>query len=136
MKSLISREQDYALRITTFLAGLQEGEVLSLKEITNKLFISRNFVGRIISKLKEAGIVDTKQGKTGGIFLAKPATDISIFDVVSAAGFKVRFNLCLGEDFSCELISFCKFHSLFNEQEQLFYNNLKKLNIKDFLFNY
>lgn len=135
MKSYISREQDYALRITTYLADLKPDETLPLREITRRLYISRNFAGKIIGRLKTHGILKTIQGKQGGVMLAKPPEKISIYDVLNAMGFKIRFNLCLAEDFYCELIDICKFHNLFNEQEQLVHDNFKRLTIKEFRFN-
>lgn len=135
MKSYISREQDYALRITTYLADLPLGKTLPLKEITYNLYISRNFAGRIIGKLKERGILKTVQGKHGGVALARAPEKISIFEVLDAMGFKIKFNLCLAEEFHCELIDVCKFHNLFSQQEQLIHDNFKKMTIKDYRFH-
>jgi Rrf2 family protein len=133
MKSYISREQDYALRIAAKLGSLKDGNIMSVKELSKKLFISKSFAARIVHKLIQKGIALSKQGHQGGIYLIKPAEEINLFQIIDAIGFKVRFNLCLHSEIDCELSGFCKFHSFFSQQEKNFFEELKKQKLSDFL---
>ena len=134
MQTYISREQDYALRITATLAGLKNGEHLSVKELSQKLYISKIFAARIVHNLKHKGIVGTKQGHTGGVYLNKDANELTVYDVLNAVGFKIKFNQCLCDDFNCNLVEKCGFHSFFYEQEHAFTQNMKAKKISEFLF--
>lgn len=134
IKSFISREQDYALRITTFLAGQKEGEFISVNKMAEKLHISKKFASRIVHKLKHANITGSIQGKYGGVFLKADPKEISIWDIMNICGFKVKFNDCMNEFFFCELQFGCRFHNFFLATEKALFDNLKKQKISDFLF--
>lgn len=135
MHTFISREQDYALRITARLAELRKGEQLSVRELSGDMYISKIFAARIVLKLKLAGILGTNQGKAGGVFLQINPKKLSAYDVVDAIGFAVKFNSCLAENFKCELMGSCRFHGFFCKQETLLITQLKKMKISDFTFN-
>lgn len=134
MQSYISREQDYALRITASLASLDEDEFLPVSKLSNDLFISKNFAARIVHKLKNNGIIKSIQGKYGGVSLAKAPSDISVYDVLAAIGFRTQFNKCLSDGFVCELEMLCRYHAFFANEETQLYNRLKEKTIDQFLF--
>ncbi len=133
MQSFISREQDYALRITTRLAELEDGKHISVTDLSEELSISRNFAARIVHTLKNMSIVNTIQGKFGGVMLAKEASDISLFEVLSKIGFKMRFNDCICDPESCDRVKECKYHRFFREQEKIFFDTLKNKTINEFI---
>jgi Rrf2 family nitric oxide-sensitive transcriptional repressor len=135
MHTFISREQDYALRITARLAELKKGEQLSVRELSDDMFISKIFAARIVHKLKLAGILGTNQGKTGGVYLNSNPNKLSAYAVLNTIGFKVKYNNCLAKNFNCELTGKCRFHGFFRKQESLFLEQLKKMMISDFTFN-
>lgn len=130
--SFISREQDYALRMIAFLAGLPKGEFIPVARIAEKLFISKKFASRIIHKLKKAKITDSIRGKYGGVFLKADPRKLSMYDVLNTIGFKVKFNDCLKENFLCELTFGCKFHSFWTNEELLLIKKLKEQKILDY----
>ncbi len=132
--SFISREQDYALRITAFLASLDKGEIINVNKLSKKLYLSKSFSARIIHKLKNANITGSVQGKYGGVFLKVNPEDISIWDILNIIGFKVRLNDCMDEHFICELEFGCRFHLFFVEQEKILMDKLKSQKISDYLF--
>lgn len=135
MNSFISREQDYALRIAARLAELKKGEQISIRTLSQEMFISKIFAARIVHKLKLAGLVATTQGKAGGVYLNISPKKISAYEVLNIIGFKVKYNNCLYEEFTCSLIGSCRFHGFFKNQELELIENLKKMKISDFTFN-
>jgi Rrf2 family protein len=132
--SLFSKEQDYSLRITAFLAGLEQGQIININHLSKKLHISKIFAARIIHKLKNANITGSVQGKYGGVFLKGNPKEISIWDVINVVGYKIRLNDCMNNHFACELMYGCKFHSFFLDQEKFLVENLKKQKISDYVF--
>lgn len=132
--SFISREQDYALRMTAYLAGLPKGEFVPITKLSNRLFVSQKFAARIIHKLKKANITGSVQGKYGGVFLKANPKNLSMYDVLNTIGFKVKFNDCLKENFVCELMFGCKFHSFWINEEKLLIDKLKSQKFSEYIF--
>ncbi len=133
--SFISREQDYGLRITAYLAGLPKGEFICVPKLAEKLFIPSKFAARIMHKLKKAGITGSIRGKYGGVFLKSEPQNLSLYDVLITIGFKAKLNDCLNENFVCELTFGCKFHSFFVNEEKLLMEKLQKTKISEFILH-
>lgn len=133
MLSFITREQDYALRITAYLAGLEEQ--ISVKQLSSKLEVSGKFASRIVHKLKTEGILKTRRGVKGGVCLNGNAKQLTIYDVLNAIGFENKFNQCLAKNQQCTFECTCKFHRLFAEQENKLLNDFKEMKISEFIFD-
>jgi Rrf2 family protein len=80
----VTKRGEYALRALIDLATAREAgrELLPLKEIAAREHIPLPFLEQIFAQLREAGIVDGKRGKHGGFFLARPADNIFIGEIV------------------------------------------------------
>jgi len=73
-------------------------EYLSTKAISETLNIPRPTLVKIMQSLHSARIIETKEGKNGGIRLARKAADITVLDVLLAVEkakplFDLRFNI-------------------------------------------
>lgn len=86
----ISRQTDYAVRVVLHLSNRREDGLASIAEIAAARLLPVPFVRRVVSRLAEAGILRTVRGVSGGVALGRPASEISLFDVVSA----VEESLC------------------------------------------
>jgi Rrf2 family protein len=135
MQSFLTRECDYAIRITAFLAGLKSKPQMSVSELSEKLNISKIYAARIIHKLKNNGILKTTQGLYGGVSLNRSASKISVFDILNAMDFKSNLNECLGNNGICSFPSFCKVHLFMAEQEKRLNEEFKKAKISDLAFD-
>lgn len=73
-------------------------EFLSTKTISEVLNIPRPTLVKIMQALSIAGIIETKEGKQGGIRLMKKPSDITILDILNAVEsgkplFQTTFNI-------------------------------------------
>jgi Rrf2 family protein len=59
-------------------------EYLSTKTISEMLNIPAPTAVKLLSKLNAAGLTHTKEGAKGGILLAKPVSDITLYEVFNA----------------------------------------------------
>ena len=134
MNTLISREQDYALRIVAYLAGKKTKEPMSVKELSSKLAISKSFTARIVHKLKNNNVLGTIQGKYGGVFLKADPKKLSLLDVLKIVGFNSRLNACLYLDYKCPFEDICNFHKFFIKLEKQILNTLEEKKISEFQF--
>jgi Rrf2 family nitric oxide-sensitive transcriptional repressor len=135
MQTYISREQDYALRITALLAGLEKEEFLPVSKLAITLNISKNFAARIVHKLKNNNFIKSYQGKYGGVWLAKDPNLISVYDILNCIGFKIKLNQCLRDNYQCTIISMCKFHNVFAKQEAHLYDTFRSMKLSEFVID-
>ncbi len=130
---LFNKEYDYALRICAFLAGTYKNKQ-SIRQLSEKLFITIPFTTKIIYKLKTSGIVNTERGKSGGITLAKDPGKLNLFEILTAMGLLKKVSECITEESFCPLPAPCKIHSFFMNEEDILLNKLKSIQIEEFKF--
>ena len=133
MNSLIKREFDYAIRICAYLAGKKGQGPVSISQISQKLFITRPFATKIVYRLKQYKILNTTQGKEGGVSINANPETLSIYNILEAIGFDGSVNECLKVPDFCPLVKTCKIHSFFMEQEEKLLKSFKNKMIKDFV---
>ncbi len=103
----IRRETDYAVRTILHLASVGEGVSVTVRDIAMLRRLPLSFVRRIVARLGAAGIVETTRGMRGGVQLARPATDISLLDVIGAMEGGVTLNPCVATPHTCPLSDSC-----------------------------
>ena len=133
MTVFIKREYDYAIRIVAYVASFYPDNHVAVPEIAKQLYLTVPFTTKIVHQLKKGKIVDTVQGKYGGIKLFRSPEKISFYDVLNSMGFDITINECLKNPTICPLISNCKIHRFFGKQEMMIVDNLKTAHISDFV---
>lgn len=71
----------YALRALMVMAK-NEKKMLSSKAIAQTADVPQKFLDNILQELRHHGIVDSKRGIFGGYYLAKPAMQIMVGDLI------------------------------------------------------
>ena len=132
MAAFIKREYDYAIRICAYLASFYKDEHKSVPEISKKLYLTVPFTTKIVHQLKNNNIIETVQGKYGGIRLKVSPNKLSIFDILDAMGFDMTINECISNPQICAIAENCKSHRFFLSQENMIIENLKNATITDF----
>jgi Rrf2 family protein len=79
----LSAKADYAVRAAIHLACSPDRPVKG-DAIAQAQEIPFPFLGAILRDLREEGIVRSQRGADGGYWLAKPATEITVADVIRA----------------------------------------------------
>ncbi|HEY8083886.1 MAG TPA: Rrf2 family transcriptional regulator [Solirubrobacterales bacterium] len=79
----VSAKADYAVRAAAELAAAEEGPVKG-ERLAEAQDIPLQFLEHILLELKHVGIVRARRGAKGGYWLAKPANEITIADIVRA----------------------------------------------------
>jgi len=73
-----------SIHILTLLAQ-ERGEFVSSEYLASSININPVLVRKEISNLRNHGLVATKEGKNGGSYLAKPASQIKLAEIYKAA---------------------------------------------------
>ena len=79
----VSAKADYAIRAAVELAASGDGPVKG-ERIAQAQEIPPNFLENILADLRNAGIVASRRGADGGYWLARPAGDTALADVIRA----------------------------------------------------
>ncbi|GAA3758626.1 RrF2 family transcriptional regulator [Salinactinospora qingdaonensis] len=79
----LSARVDYALRAAAELAAASGGPVTA-EQLARAQAIPGKFLENILTQLRRAGLIRSQRGPVGGYWLAQPAEDISMADVIRA----------------------------------------------------
>jgi Rrf2 family protein len=79
----VSAKADYAVRAAVELAAAGDGPTKGEK-LAEAQEIPLQFLEHILLELKHSGIVRARRGAKGGYWLARPADEVSVADVVRA----------------------------------------------------
>ena len=85
----LSKRGEYGLRAMIDLAtalqaqgGKANGSVVQIREIAERQHIPAKFLEQILLTLKNAGLLHSRMGVGGGYYLAKPASEISLGQII------------------------------------------------------
>ncbi len=80
----VSTRGDYAARALLSLALHESDRPTSVKEIAERTHLPQPYLEQILLSVKGAGLVRSKRGVGGGYVLARPASEITLADIVAA----------------------------------------------------
>ena len=80
----VSAKTDYALRAALELAAAPDDKPVKGERIATAQAIPLRFLENILMQLRHAGLVDSRRGAEGGYRLARPATEVTLADVIRA----------------------------------------------------
>jgi len=81
-KLQFSKSTDYALHAVIHLAYSERCNNVGVKELSGALGVSESYLSKIMSKLRQNGIVRAVPGVKGGYELARPVDQITFLDVI------------------------------------------------------
>jgi Rrf2 family protein len=79
----LSARADYALRAAIELAAATSGHVTA-DQLARAQNIPGKFLETILTQLRRAGLIRSQRGPDGGFWLARPASEISLADIIRA----------------------------------------------------
>jgi Rrf2 family protein len=82
----ITAQEEYGLRCLLQLARGEEGHSLTIPEIAAAERLSVPYVAKILSVLRQAGLIESVRGRTGGYRLNGAAADVNLGAVLRALG--------------------------------------------------
>ena len=93
----ISRSTGYALVSVGYIAqNYKDGAVLAAR-ISKEYGIPLEYLLKILQQLVRANVLRSKRGPRGGFFLARPAEDITLLEVIEAVDGPLSSHLHLSE---------------------------------------
>ena len=129
----INRQTDYAVRVVLALAKHGEGSRLSSAGIQREMLIPKSFMTRIVAQLAHHGLINTFPGRDGGLALPRPASKITLKDVVEAFEGPILLSECMqvkGED-ECPFLSNCPVRSKWGRVQVAMMREMASITFED-----
>ena len=136
---MFSRKTRYAIMALTILAREYGQAAVPMSRISDEQNVPIRFLEGIFLQLRNAGMLVSERGVSGGYRLARPPREIKVLDVILAMGEKVGMISCLdicGNSFECEFglnMEKCRIRDMFGDIQQIIYDNLSARTLEDFV---
>lgn len=122
---------DYALRTLMYLASQPEDRLVTLRELAAAFQISLDHLRKVVSRLAQLGLIESRQGRHGGLRLGRPAAEIRVGQVVRQMEGAEEVIDCEGRD--CVLVPGCALRIEFKQALEAFYARLDECSVADLL---
>jgi Rrf2 family protein len=80
----VTAKADYAVRAVIELAESAQDSPRKVDQIAQAQGIPVSFLENILTQLRSSGVVRSQRGPEGGYWLARPATEVSLADIIRA----------------------------------------------------
>lgn len=78
----VSTKSEYGLRALIYLAGNDGGRLIPAREISEEWSVPVKYLEHILKTMKDGGLIEGQVGVGGGYRLARPATLITVGQVI------------------------------------------------------
>ena len=106
---LSSAAQD-TIRAAVWLSTKEKGEFHRIQIISEELELPFHFMAKSLQKLVHAGILISQRGASGGVTLAKEASEITLMSIIEAVDGTTFFDACVLGIGDCEAEKPCALH--------------------------
>ena len=133
---MLSKKTKYGLKALSYLAKQPKGQPVQISTISREENIPRKFLESILLTLRKTGHLGSKKGKTGGYYLMKDASAISVAEVYRLLEGPIALVPCVSLNFyekcdDCPDEAACSVHRLMIEVRDSNLNILTKTFLQD-----
>lgn len=101
---------------------------ITLADISQRQGISLSYLEQLFSKLRKKGLVDSARGPGGGYRLSRPATEVTVAEIIMAVDEKVDAMRCKGQK-NCKDEKPCLTHQLWADLSDQIYDFLNGISL-------
>ena len=132
---MVSTKGRYALRVMIDLAQHDSEAPVPLKAISERQHISQKYLEAIVAMLNRGKLVHSQRGTAGGYRLARPATEITVAEVMRMTEGSMAPVACLdcGEEPACPRSRQCRTLPMWQELDRRIDAYLESITLKDLL---
>ena len=130
----VSARTRYGLRILLDIAAHSQDEVpRSMVLISKDQKISVKFISRLVIPLRQAGLIRSVRGASGGFRLARAPEDITLLKVVETMQGPLSILDCLTQEGVCERERYCLARQIWEDVNVGFSNVLARVSVAKIL---
>lgn len=132
----LKKYTDYGLRVLIYTGMKRDGELASIKEISQVFNISQHHLGKIVHELNKLELIETIRGRNGGFRLAKSPEDINVGMVVRVLENDSKLLACFEEGAQhCVITPACTLKHVLNKALHSFFKVLEQYTLEDLIKN-
>ncbi|RMH59115.1 MAG: Rrf2 family transcriptional regulator [Candidatus Hydrogenedentota bacterium] len=108
---MLTRTGDYAVRAMIRLAEMRERKYVGAGELARELDLPANYLGKIMSRLAQAGVLESRKGLGGGFRLKGDPGTVTLMDILDPIEDLRSFKNCIFDSANeCDPLHPCKMH--------------------------
>ncbi|MFM9942042.1 MAG: Rrf2 family transcriptional regulator [Hyphomicrobiaceae bacterium] len=124
----------YAVMAMADIAKHADLDAVPLSQIADRQRMSLAYLEQIFARLRRAGLVESVRGRTGGYRLGRPASRITVAEVMAAVEEEVRMTRCGGDHGApCLGTERCLTHGLWDALGEQIAHFLAQVSLQDVL---
>lgn len=127
---MLSQSTGYAAMALGYIAGAG-GKPMLVKQIAEAANIPASYLSKIIHSLARKGLVTTQRGIGGGVTLARPATEITLYELCQAMDEPAVMPRCMLGTAVCSDERACPAHKFWSAQRERGIDHLRSMTIAD-----
>jgi len=125
-----SKTTEYSLRILIYMA-VEPDKQYSSEMLKDNLEIPYRYLRKQLTRLVKSGLLLSKQGKSGGYQIARPLKEITLYDIVNAAGEKQSYHVCFFGFETCMFGEKCIMHDKWQKIQDSLNELLKNTTLEE-----
>jgi Rrf2 family protein len=103
----LTKKADYGLMAVKYLAEREGTPAVSAKDIADTYHLPLQLLAKILQQLTRTGLLVSHAGTNGGYSLARPAEEITAFEVIRAIDGPLFITSCTTVRGACDLTDSC-----------------------------
>lgn len=127
----LTREGDCAVRVLLDLAQHRDEAPVPRARIQARQDVPAAYLGKIVQALARAGLVETRPGARGGVWLARDPDTITLRRVIEVVEGPIQLNRCVVGPGACPRDRFCPVHPVWLRLQALVTRELDAVTIGD-----
>lgn len=129
----LSTRSRYGVRLMLALGLNDKNGPMFLKDIAHLEEISEKYLSQIIIPLKANGLVTTFRGAHGGYILSRPASEITLRQIIEPLEGNITLVDCVGSPDICSRSGECVTRDVWEEMSLLLVNFLDAFTLEDLI---
>ena len=114
----ITKAGEYGVLGLIALSRRPLGEVVMIDVLCEEESVPKSFLGKIFQNLSKSGLVGSARGSGGGFYLTRPATEITVLEILESIEGPIALQRCLEIDVGCEHSRGCALCGLLAEAQE------------------
>ncbi|MCA9392701.1 MAG: Rrf2 family transcriptional regulator [Candidatus Omnitrophica bacterium] len=128
---MLSKTSTQVIKAFIELAKLEKGEYQGAGAIAQSIMAPRNYLGKMLQSMASHGLVVSQKGTGGGFRLARPASKITLYDIVEPIDNVTLWSECALGLKRCTDSNPCVIHHRWKAVREAYYDFLKSTRISD-----
>ena len=123
---------DYSLRVLIFVA-VHPDEPVTIQRIADAYGLPKNHLIKIVQRLGQLGYLLTMRGRTGGIRLGRPASEINVGEVVKDMEPDFAMVECFHDENRCIVTPACGLRGVLQQALTAYFKVLSQHTLQDII---